>query len=405
MNKEMLRAMTATAVVLAASTFGGYQVHAADEPSETKKETDRLKEEADRYKEEANLITQRSALEKARVDALRLPSYTGTTTINTGALTIESWMLASTAMDGAAAYIKNALPSGESSKKILVLAGSEGLDFGQVGALETQMKALSDSLQRACGLVAPTTKCKPTEVDTLSVGVATAAIGAAAGLLRQNTELTGVNVELESRVLAAAVAAKLDKGVIPTAATAFRVTDQNDLLTQFNDLVFTAEEARKLRDLIAKKVADKKKVSAAEKAALADINALLPRYDALYTKLTTPETSGAVPLASAARLKQLLKDDPLVLRVYIEKAGGTVLKRENVLTMLGADPVAVSGGLIASYQLTNPYDGDARAFGMVTCRTALTRLRRVQDGTWRAKPEKSTRAAGLPKAICEPKLT
>lgn len=389
-------AAAATAVALVVSMQPA--VAAEEDPNaDLTAEAARLNAQAGVATAEAAKINAQAARDKARVDALGLPSFEGKTTINTGALAVESWMLASSAVNAAARQIRSGVSDAQGDRKVILLAGDEPLDFGLLGAIETEVKALAQQLESACQQDGKT--CLASETVTNSPAMISAVIGAAAGLLRQNTELSGIDVSLNSRVLAAAVASKMaGKGIIPTAATAFDETTAgtNSVLTNFFRLVTTATSARQVRD----NLAGVKKPSQKQKNALAALNTALTRYDAFYTKMTSAESSGVVPLANAARLRQLLDGRPLVLRVDVEKAGGSVVKRENLFTLLGADPVAISGGLVASYRLTDPYTGVVSAAGMVTCRTASMRLRHVQDATWKPKP-KAGETAKAGRAICE----
>ena len=77
-----------------------------------------------------------------------------------------------------------------------------------------------------------------------------------------------------------------------------------------------------------------------------------------------------------------------------------MLKRTNLLTAFGAETAFVSGGLVSSYQLTNPMTGVLIKAGIVTCRTTLTSLKRVQQGSWSTYDGK-TRVPST--AVCEPK--
>ncbi len=80
----------------------------------------------------------------------------------------------------------------------------------------------------------------------------------------------------------------------------------------------------------------------------------------------------------------------------VEKGGGSLLKRSNLWTALGAPTVGITGGLIVSYTLTEPRGGGFLQGGALVCRTALTNLRDVQSG----RVGGSRRARGLLAAAC-----
>ena len=198
-------------------------------------------------------------------------------------------------------------------------------------------------------------------------------------------QLDAIKQEVPAALLAAAVANRLDHAFLPSAA----IAGEHDakLIRSFKNLMDAADEAQE------KAAADEQD----------ELKALLARYDSLTTRLLTPDKAGVAPLAFAARLQKLLQGDPYVLRVNTEKAGGTLLKRTNVVTAFGGESVFVSGGLVSSYQLTDPRTGEMIGAGVVTCRTTLTSLKRVQNASWQAQASIRTTDGRLePAAICSP---
>ena len=60
----------------------------------------------------------------------------------------------------------------------------------------------------------------------------------------------------------------------------------------------------------------------------------------------------------------------------------------------------VSGGLIASYTITDPSKGKVLDSDVLTCRTTLSRLRPIQEGDWavytaRVKQAKKAHCASI----------
>ena len=315
---------------------------------------------------------------------LGLPSFEGKTTLGTNAVNIESTMLTATAVDGAADRIAKMItvPAG---RDVLVLGVSDTVDFSQVAMIQTEMHAIQRQLAEAA---------KPEKNITEMVIPPTAIIPALAGLLRSDVEITGTDVSFDARVLPGAVAAHLGSNAKLLSA-AVGANTKSTLLQDFDQLCLQAAAARGMHD----EIADKDKPTPAEKRKLARLKAALDRFDDFYARVTKANDKGVVPLAAAARLAQLAASKPLVLRVITEKAGGTTVKRTNLLTFFGADPVSISGGLVASYQLSDPELGVVTASGVVTCRTAITKLGKVQDGSW--KPSGQTPGPDGPKAICQ----
>jgi hypothetical protein len=323
---------------------------------------------------------------QAQVDALKKQ---GTYTVNTGSLAIESWLLSSTAVQKTADKIQTALldpavvDKMKKKKRILVTAGTEAPDFSLAPMMELEIEALTDRLRKACQCGDPGT------VQVVGIPAAIGMFGAIAGLLKSDTELTAIAQTVDAKLLAAAVAEKLD-AALPAAAVTL---GDSQLIKDFNSLVRVADEAQAVLDSLS---GENQKLTEVEKAQKARLTALLARYEAFYTRVTTANAAGAVPLVTAARLQNLIKDKPYILHVNTEGSGGTLLKRTNILTALGAESVFISAGLVSSYQLTDPEEGKVIKAGLITCRTTLTTLKRVQAGSW------TNAVTKMPEAVCLP---
>jgi hypothetical protein len=296
-------------------------------------------------------------------------------TINTNTLAIESWLLTSTAINATAANIHNAVsgkvPEGE--RKLLVLAGDEPLDFNQSDMLKIEMDSLFRRLQQASGIKCPTRR----QLGIQSVEAPIALVGAIADLLKSETELTAIDQTVDAKLLAAAVAGKFGNAVLPSAAIAAK--PDSEMLRLFNELIAVADNSRLLRY----RLAANENPSNCEQHKLDSLKLVLASFDKFYARVTTAdEKTGMVPIVLAARLDQILDQDPVVLRVTMEKSGGTLLKRKNLLTAFGAETAFISGGLVSSYQLTRPKTGELIRSGVITCRTTMTSLKRVQEGSW-----------------------
>lgn len=315
-------------------------------------------------------------------------------TVNAQALAIESWLLTSTAINSTASGIHDAtkgdVPTGD--RKLLVLAASEPLDFNQSDMLKLEMSSLSRRIR-----LATATQCATRRQANLeSLDVPIAALGAVADLLKTETDLTAIDQTVDAKLLASAVAGKFTNAVIPSAAIAAKADSK--LLGQFNDLVVLADTAQSVRDVLAKN----EKPSDCEKQKLENLKVVLGGFDKFYTRVTTADDkTSMVPIVLASRLDQILDQDPLVLRVNAEKAGGTLLKRKNLLTAFGAETAFISGGLVSSYQLTRPRTGELLKSGVITCRTTLTSLKRVQEGSWTSEKRlDATNPKSQPLAVC-----
>ena len=119
-----------------------------------------------------------------------------------------------------------------------------------------------------------------------------------------------------------------------------------------------------------------------DKAAAARLDHALARFKSLFDRATTANAQGMVPITLAIRLARLASLEPKILRVYAEHSGGSFVSKKNLATTLGFDPMKVSGGVVASYTITDPVQGLVLRHGIISCRTAYTSLRKVQAGTW-----------------------
>lgn len=392
-----IRHLRITAVVAAALVAIPAASLAQDDPNAAAKaDTERLNAETARINAEAARINAEAARDRARIEALGLPSFEGTTTLNTGAGAIETTMLASRALDAAAQTIRGDILAGDDDCSraqsqgasagspatrqracpIIVLAGDEAIDFGRIGALEVEMNAL-DTMFTHLGF-------GPAASSEAGGGAPAviAAISAAAGLLRSNTTVTPVDLQaLSHRALATAVAGRLGAdAILPSAAIGSIPEPQaSALLRKLNELFDRRLRVQQARDAIV--LRDPTKPTQRHK----DLTAALARFDTFAARVTTPDSNGAVPIVQAVRLESILGQGSRILRVHLDRVGGSLINRTNLLTTLGiADPVRVSGGLVASYTLTDPANGSVVKAGMITCRTTTARLRSVQRGVWSA---------------------
>lgn len=314
-------------------------------------------------KAETDRLNAQAALERAggeRIRALGLPSFEGKTTLNAGAGAIEGLILATDALFNAAALIAEAAVSARRPEGgvyrglFLVLAGDEQIDFGLSASIRVELDAFAALFRTLAPIRTPNQKA-------FAGGTAVAALGALAGLLRTDTEISGLDfAQITHRPLATATAARLGpRAILPGAAigplAGNRLAD---------DLMSLAAD----RDRIAAASPDKP-----------DVAATLARFDAFCARVLTPDAAGQVPIARAGRLQQLLGEDPLVLRVFVEKAGGSLVVRKNIGTLFWADPVRVSAGLVASYTVTEPSTGRVLAAGVLNCRTGEAKLSEVQS--------------------------
>lgn len=364
-------------MVVLFATPGALRAQAATEPT--------VQTETARIKAEAELERARADRDRARVDritALGLPSFEGKTTMGEGAGAMEATMLASHAVRAAAAMIASD-GTGDTTRPVVVLAGDEALDFGRIGALGAEMDAIRGMMMRAMAREGG---------GFAGAAALISAATAAAGLLRSDTDVAALDASaLSNRVLAGMVAGQIGtRAILPSAAIGSlpEESQQTDwtkmsLLQKLNALVTLRDVVDKETKQQGLKPVDPEKPTKAETAKLAPYVAALARFDAFYARVTTADAAGALPIVQTVRLERILNDKPQILRVYMDKVGGTRVTRKNIGTTLTFSPaVKISGGLVASYSLTEPATGRQIAYDLISCRTAFTTMSSVQSDIW-----------------------
>ncbi len=331
----------------------------------TVSETERIKAETDLEKAKAEL----ARAEADRIKALGLPSFEGKTELGTNAGAMEATLLSGRALGAAAQHISTV--QAIQGKKIIVLALAESLDLGLASALDLEMKMISRLFDDA--------GVDPVDAGMMGGGAGTiAAISAFAGLLRSDSTLSGIDVSaIDDRMLSWAVAGRLgSNAVLPSALIGGTPgAKAKALINDFASLVERRSQAEALRSSLAAK----KDPTPAEKVQLAALNSAAARHDAFAARVTTPAASGAIPLISAGRVADILTPGTPVLRLHVDRAGGSLVNTRNIATTFGLDPLKISGGVIASYLLTDPSSGTVAAADTLACHTTLTSIRRVQE--------------------------
>jgi hypothetical protein len=338
---------------------------------------------------EAARINAEATRDKAGIAALGLPSFEGKTTLGTNAGDLEASMLAMHALQAAAVSISDAVCDGgaanggkcdnthPNTRKYLVMTGSDPLDLSLVSAMEAQMAGMRQQFFDV-GIGRPESGPR-----SLFAGpAAVSAISALAGLLRTETTVTAAQTSsISERALANAVASRLRSNAYFPGAAVGKVDPNGALLTDFERLVTLRRDAA---------AALKTETNAARKEAL---TAAIARFDAFSVKVSTADAQGSVPIVRAARLAEMSAGNPAVLRIHVDKSGGTFINKKNLGTYLGLDPLRVTGAVIASYSVTDPDTGSLTSSDIFVCRTALTRLRPIHDASWKG-------AGGTAKAAC-----
>ena len=346
------------------------------------------------------------------MDALGLTPPEGKATIGTNGGVMEAWMLSASTADAAGGWIAadvraaaplaapqppppprdpnapppppaadgqvqpNAVVVAKPIRPILLMGGDDALVLDTAEDLLTRITVASAALAASTPQFCRDQRSVTSGSQQGGV-IPLAAIGAIAGLLKSDTEISGVDVPIANRMLVAATERRLVRSGItarlPSAAVA--PDKESPLALAWGRLLAERDSVKACRPRFAAQGSN-----AWVKKTLAAMDQQTAAIDALEAAQTKADDKGVMPLARAIHAETLLRGNPWVLRVSVEKGGGSILKRSNVWTALGAPAIGISGGLVVSYTLTEPTTGAFLAGGALVCRTALTNIRDVQAG-------------------------
>jgi hypothetical protein len=323
-----------------------------------------------------------------------LPSFGGVSALGANAGAMESWMLSGEAVTAAGAAIARRVGDGGN---ILVISSQETVNLGLPAALDIAIRGLADGLDSArgaasCGVPAkpkgpgarellnPSLMNKEFNVAGLLGSPVLSLAGGLIGALKAETTASGLSVAMTDRALIAAVAAQPQaRWVLPSEAIDPGDFLQSPLVQRWRALLDRRADAFGCRSRLAVQTQ-----SADAKAKVAILDAAIKQVDDFNSAVSLRGADKPGVIAQAVLMERLAQEHPKVLRVSIEQAGGTLLKRTNINTMFGATGIRLTGGLVVSYRLTRPGDGSVVTAGFMVCRTALTGLKGVQTGAVKA---------------------
>lgn len=135
-------------------------------------------------------------------------------------------------------------------------------------------------------------------------------------------------------------------------------------------------------DVLDKGSEAEKKTAAALKPKLEQLKGVIALHDSFVSSLTTPDTNGALPLASLAQefaIDKALQEDKAVLLIKLENAGGGYFVKKNLFTGLGAMPLYHMGGATASFLQLGGKAGQVLAADVVPVHGGFVKAGRVAD--------------------------
>jgi len=388
-----------------ALTFAASPAGAGGDPNATiNAETARIQAETARINAQAALTSAKAAQDKAAIEALGLPKFDNKTELVDKGGAIETAMLSSRAVSAAAGVIASnvgckASASPAALKTVVVLAGDEKLDLNFGKTMLARFGYHRQLFEQAMPEQKPP-KSASLEMAGIPIPLITGLVSAAAGLFGNDTTVSGVELpEIGNRMLANAVAGAFDparcKAILPSAGGGIANITNSQIATELTALVKQRNEAAQLLARIPEKP------KPAQKASGDRLKAAIGEFDEFYKAINTIEADGQTDYVRAILVEKIASEtNALLLRIVIDRAGGTITNSKNIGTFFGADPVRVTGGLVASYALVAAGDGQVKAAGTIACQTAQARLRNVQSGNWYATGD-ARKSENRAKAVCQ----
>ncbi len=374
------RKMNLATVLVIIGVLASAPVSAEDDEEDPRvkeltKRVELLEKQAELATQQKELVDAEAALIAARIDALGLPEFENTTELKgANAGQFEATLLASDSIAEAGETIAKKLEEKAAGKPIILLAGDEEVAWKASQFIRSQI----DYRRRRLRELTDRIGTQPSVLMSVDPILFSAAITTAAKLFGQTTTVSAVAVSADDNLLARSVTLHLSAARHPDALV--YVAPENSLLSEFGNLQYYVRAAnQRAKDLGSTDAAKNEPL----KSQLSSFKEEIEDAEKFADSLVAPDSKGNIPLYEAARYAGVLAGDAVIARVYSEYSGGSSVTKGNIGTFFGADPVKISGGLVASYSLSEPKTGAILTSGIVTCRTAFTSLRRVQDDSWR----------------------
>lgn len=337
----------------------------------------RLNAEAAQLEAQAKLETAKAALLQAKLAPLTALKTESKAELGQDAASMEATILSAAALQEAATTLvkgKTATDkrlNAEGASKYLVLADGETIQTDTYAAVSSAFFGIRQQLDAACKL--KDAQCP----DDFGGGVATVAMTVASlvGLLGSEVKLGDLKATATSKMFARTVAGKLGTTAF------FKDTIALPDLTKapLQKMIEEVYQLRSAADTAAKNIEKIKKPTAPQKVAKSALDAAVKRYDDYFAKITAVDDKGVVTLAVALGQSFLLQGDYRLLRVGVEKAGGTSITRKNLFVLLGIVPaVGVSGGLLVSWDESDPKTGQIMSAGTIACTAGFARIKKIQ---------------------------
>lgn len=379
---------------------------AADDPAPAKTEAEQKLDETEAATKQQDA---ENKLAQSRLTALGLKTFSGGVTVEDSAGGMETALLSGATLDQAARYIAaDALDLSSTGRPVLIVGVTETVDLAIAEIVEMELDnhlaalrtgagdplclnpprhkpvkpaAVVESGPKAKSLPSAPAASSSTESPTQTKAVAPAtltAIGTILSLFQTETTVKGHSFTPSERALINAVAGQPGRWMILSDVAALprpAIKGRDDLRTRWSKML---KERAAVDTCIARLEQAEQKGQVP--GAVAALKGLVAKTDAMVARIVTPEEGAPSPFVQALRAEYIASEAPLVLRLSIEKSGGSVLQQKNVLTLFGHTGVRISGGLVVSYRFSDPLKGYVLGGGSMTCRTDMASFKQIQRG-------------------------
>ncbi|MEE4338681.1 hypothetical protein [Erythrobacter sp.] len=320
---------------------------------------------------------------------LGLSAASGTTSVNEGAGSSEAYLLTTILLDRAAGEMLGHFTDG---RRYLVVAEKDKVDLSVHSRVEARLGRLldaaltfarSDENVRACrdgvsGNAKGLMELGEMNLEENGAKAAATELTAADifGAVRVSTDISPIAVDLDTSLLVTALTKR---------AAAARTSEPADLRvwTEIANSPQPSALASKLaaveNEIAALEAAGCKEVLPKEQ--FAEFTADLAKIKAAAASFRKPASDGALsPIEAADRVAGALGDrgnEARILRLSVDKAGGTLLNNSSIWTSLGIPGTTVRAALVVFYRSIVPDTGQIEKAGIIACNFPVRLLKHV----------------------------
>lgn len=348
---------------------------------------------------------------------LGITAASGGTTLGEGAGAIEAGLLDSEAFQHAGRLIADVVRSlnpgaaarGEAPRPVLILASDERLDLTMPGVIRARMDGLARLAGDACSPRAAGGRDKLAEV-VAALNTLKAADRAFFGSGRfQASDLVtiGTTQTAIGGITLTATDRMLVNAVLMNAGGPGRLASHYRLLGEPVAYDADAPTIKAYRDFLDRIDALRGRCTDAAGKKAIEV------ADAFANSLTAGSDKGPPPLTMAAQIDAITGEKKiLILRVAIERIGGTSLARSGLLYTFGwPNAATVSAGLKVSFRVVDPAwvgsrEPNLRAVGEVRCMVRPTNIKKVADvlNGW-PRRRSITQPHGADRTVCDHRVS